>query len=93
MGQQLGDPPAQDGAGRARPEARRHDLTVEDDKAILEAPKPEKITLAWIISEMKRLGPENEPELVDWGPDRSGERIDDEYSRGETTLDDILKGR
>jgi antitoxin MazE len=61
------------------------DLTVENGKAI--------ITLEWIISEMKRLGPENEPELVDWGPDRGSEIIDDEYSRGEITLDDILKGR
>ena len=33
----------------------------------------------------------NEPELVDWGPDRGAEIIDDEYSRGEIKLDDILK--
>ena len=73
------------------------DLTVEDGKATIEPVRepgrPEKITLEWIISEMKRLGPENEPELVDWGPDMPGERIDDEYSRGEITLDDILKSR
>lgn len=70
-------------------------LTVKDGKGIIEpaASRPRKITLEWIISEMKRLGPENEPELVDWGPDRPGERFDDEYSRGEITLDDILKGR
>jgi antitoxin MazE len=42
---------------------------------------------------MKRLRPENQPELVDWGPDTPGERIDDEYSRGGMTLDDSLKGR
>lgn len=69
------------------------ELTVSDGKGIIEPARPKKITLEWIISEMKRLGPENEPELVDWGPDRPGERIDDEYSRGEITLDDILKGR
>jgi antitoxin MazE len=42
---------------------------------------------------MKRLGPENEPELVDWGPDWGSEIIDDEYSRGEITLDDLLESR
>lgn len=69
------------------------DLTVENGKAILQPERPKKITLEWIISEMKRLGPENEPELVDWGPDRGEEIIDDEYSRGEITLDDILDRR
>jgi antitoxin MazE len=69
------------------------DLTVENGKAVIEPARPKKITLAWIISETKRLGPENAPETADWGPDTPGERIDDEYSRGEITLDDILKGR
>ena len=31
------------------------------------------------------------PELVDWGPDVGSEVIDDEYSRGEITLEDLLK--
>jgi len=44
-----------------------------------------------LIAEMKRLGPENEPETVDWGPDVGSEIIDDAYSRGEITLDDLLK--
>ena len=65
------------------------ELTVQDGKGIIEPTRPKKITLAWIISEMKRLGPENEPELVDWGPDRGEEIIDDEYSRGEITEDDL----
>lgn len=43
-----------------------------------------------LIAEMDRLGPENEPETVDWGPDRGSEIIDDAYSRGEITLEDIL---
>jgi antitoxin MazE len=30
-----------------------------------------------MIAGMKRLGPENEPETVDWGPDRGAEIIDD----------------
>ena len=69
------------------------ELTVEDGKGIIEPARPKKITLEWIISEMDRLGPENAPETVDWGPDRGSEIIDDEYSRGEITLDDILRGR
>lgn len=68
-------------------------LIVEDGKAIIEPAKPKKITLAWIISEMDRLGPENAPETVEWGPDVGDEIIDDEYSRGEITLDDLLRGR
>lgn len=35
-------------------------------------------TLAEMIAEMRRLGPENEPETVDWGPDRGSEIIDDD---------------
>ncbi len=45
----------------------------------------------YLIAEMRRLGPENEPEMVDWGPDVGAEIIDDDaYSRGEFTLDDLL---
>ena len=44
-----------------------------------------------LIAEMDRLGPENQPETVDWGPDVGSEVIDDAYSRGEITLDDLLK--
>ena len=44
-----------------------------------------------LLAEMDRLGPDNQPELVDWGPDVGGEVIDDAYSRGEINLDDILR--
>jgi antitoxin MazE len=44
-----------------------------------------------LLAEMDRLGPENTPKLVDWGPDVGAEIIDDAYSRGEITLDDILR--
>ena len=44
-----------------------------------------------LIAEMIRFGPENEPETIDWGPDVGSEIIDDAYSRGEITLEDILK--
>lgn len=35
-----------------------------------------------LIAEMDRLGPENRPEVDDWGPDVGAEIIDDDYSRG-----------
>jgi antitoxin MazE len=46
-----------------------------------------------LLAEMDRLGPENAPETVDWGPDVGAEIIDDAYSRGEITLDEILSGK
>ena len=54
------------------------ELTVKDGRGIIEPSRPKKITLEWILSEMERLGPENEPELVDWGPDRGSERFYDD---------------
>lgn len=69
------------------------ELSVQEGRGIIEPSRPKKITLEWIISEMDRLGPENAPETVEWGPDRGDEIIDDEYSRGEITLDDLLRGR
>lgn len=70
-------------------------LTVKDGKGIIEpiTERPPKITLEWILSETVRLGAENVPETVEWGPDVGEEIIDDEYSRGEITLEDILGGR
>ena len=50
-------------------------------------------TLEEIVAEMDRLGPENEYEMVDWGPDRGSEIVDDDYSRGVITLEDVLNGR
>jgi antitoxin MazE len=35
-----------------------------------------------LLAEMDRLGPENRPALIDWGPDVGAEIIDDDYSRG-----------
>jgi antitoxin MazE len=35
-----------------------------------------------LLAEMDRLGPENRPETVDWGPHVGSEIIDDDYSRG-----------
>ena len=49
--------------------------------------------LADLVAEMKRLGGRDaEPETLDWGPDRGSEIIDqDAYSRGEITLEDLLR--
>jgi antitoxin MazE len=52
-------------------------LTVVDGRIILEPLRPPRVTLEWIIAETKRLGPENAPETVDWGPDRGSERFYD----------------
>ena len=35
-----------------------------------------------LVAEMKRLGPDFEPKLEDWGPDVGAEIIDDDYNRG-----------
>jgi len=52
-----------------------------------------KRTLAELVAEMERLGPESRPESVDWGRDVGAEILpEDEYSRGEITLEDILNG-
>jgi antitoxin MazE len=60
------------------------DLVVEGREMRLRAVrKTSAELLEEMIAEMKRLGPENEPEEVDWGPDRGSEIIDDDYSRGE----------
>jgi len=53
------------------------EFRIEDGKGVIEPVRPKKVTLEWIVSEMKRLGPENEPETVEWGPDRGSERFYD----------------
>jgi len=72
-------------------EGTQLELTVEKDGFRLRRPvKTTKDLLAEMVAEAKRLGPENEPPTVDWGPDRGSEIIDDAYSRGEITLEDLL---
>jgi antitoxin MazE len=39
-----------------------------------------------MLAEIDRLGPACVPEMVDWGPDRGAEIIDDAYSRGEIAM-------
>src|SRR5262245_39953482 len=46
-----------------------------------------------LLAEMDRLGPEHERTTSDWGSAVGSEVVDDAYSHGEITLDDILSGR
>jgi antitoxin MazE len=71
------------------------DVTVEGRDLRVRQQLPLKhYRLEDLVAEMKRLGPENQPELVDWGPDRGSEIIEeDAYSRGEITLDDLLNAK
>ncbi len=81
---------AAEAAGLA--EGSEVEVTVEGGELRLRQPVPfRRYRLEDLLAEMDRLGPENEPETVDWGPDRGSEIIDDAYSRGEITLEDILK--
>jgi antitoxin MazE len=61
------------------------DLSVDDGGVRLvpppREPEPDPITLEWIVSEMRRLGRDNEPETVDWGPDVGSERVHDDNLR------------
>lgn len=59
------------------------EMTVQNGKGMFELvpSRPKRITIDWIVSEMKRLGPEQEPPSVEWGPDRGSEIINDDYSR------------
>jgi antitoxin MazE len=69
------------------------DITVEGRELRVRQPAPYKhYRLEDLLAEIDRLGPGNEPETVDWGPDRGAEIIDDAYSRGEITLADIKSG-
>jgi antitoxin MazE len=46
-----------------------------------------------MVAEMKRLGPDHEPETVEWGPDRGVEIIDDAYSRGEISMPQVRRNK
>ena len=56
-------------------------------------PRSRGYRLGGLVVEMKRVGPDNESELIYWGADVGAEVIDDAYSRGEVTLYDILNNK
>jgi antitoxin MazE len=67
------------------------DLVIHEGSLVMRPRvKTSRQLLEELVAEMKRLGPENEPESVEWGADVGSETIDDSYSRGEITLDDLL---
>lgn len=72
-------------------EISRKGSRVEIESAEPKAAQIPRYQLEDLVAEMKRIGLENAPPSVDWGPDRGSEIIDDEYSRGEITLDDLMK--
>ena len=71
---------------------RQLDLVVEQDEIRLRKPRAVSSAelLAEMVAEAKRLGRQFEPETLEWGPDVGSEVIDDDYSRREITLADIL---
>ncbi|MFL9825454.1 AbrB/MazE/SpoVT family DNA-binding domain-containing protein [Rhodoplanes sp. SY1] len=72
---------AADAAGLT--EGSEVDVVVEGRELRLKpAARIPRYRLADMMAEMDRLGPENRPPLVDWGPDVGAEIIDDDYSRG-----------
>jgi antitoxin MazE len=63
------------------------DLTFGNGELRLKTPrKTSRQLLDEMIAEMKRLGPDHEPETIEWGPDRGVEIIEDAYSRGEISM-------
>jgi antitoxin MazE len=56
------------------------DIAVENGRAVIEASTRQRQlapSLMEMIAEMDRIGWENEPETVDWGPDVGSERFYD----------------
>lgn len=70
-------------------------LAREGTKLVAETARPRGIPhyrLEDLVAEMKQLGGRNaEPQTVEWGPAVGSEAIDDAYSRGEITLQDLLR--
>ena len=64
-------------------EGTQLELTVDEQGFHLRRPaRTSKELLAEMVAEMDRLGSENRPEVIDWGPDLGSEIINDDYSRG-----------
>jgi antitoxin MazE len=59
------------------------EVIVEGSEARLKPVTGQRVTLEELMAEADRIGWENQPPLMDWGPDVGAEIIDDEYSRGE----------
>jgi antitoxin MazE len=62
------------------------EVTVEGGEARFRPVRKAWVTLNELMAEADRIGWENAPETVEWGPDIGSEIIDDEYSRGEIVM-------
>lgn len=65
-------------------EGQSVDLAVVDDVikiATNAATRVPRYKLADLIKEAEDLGPLAQPEMVEWGPDRGAEIIDDDYAK------------
>jgi antitoxin MazE len=56
------------------------ELTIDSGEFRLR--KPVKTSAQRLQELLDQIDPNNVPEMVDWGPDRGSEIIDDDYSRG-----------
>jgi len=62
------------------------EVIVEGTEARLKPVRRPHLTLEELMAEADRIGWENAPETIEWGPDVGSEIIDDEYSRGEIVM-------
>ncbi|KQO72081.1 MULTISPECIES: AbrB/MazE/SpoVT family DNA-binding domain-containing protein [unclassified Methylobacterium] len=53
---------------------------LSDGQIVEISPRGRVPTLDEMLAEMDRLGPNNRPELVDWGPDVGTEIVHDDWS-------------
>ena len=72
-------------------EGQEVDLVVKEGEVRIR-PVGTHPTLDELVAEMDRLGPDHEPEPIDWGPDVGAEIISDAYSRGEIVPDEDKDG-
>jgi antitoxin MazE len=65
-------------------EGNELDVVIEGDRLVVTPVQPARYaSLDEMVAAMKRAGPDQEPDSLDWGPDRGEEVIEDQYSRGE----------
>jgi len=58
------------------------DLVIEGNEIrIRPLRKTSRQLLEAMVAEARRLGPDHEPETIDWGPDRGSEILDNDDSR------------
>lgn len=56
------------------------EIVVEGAEARLKPVARPRLTLEELMAEADRIGWENQPPLIDWGPDIGAEKLDDDWS-------------